>query len=147
MNIREAGINDIAGMHKVRMAVRENVLNSPNLVTHEDYVRFITVGGKGWVCEEDNEIVGFAIISQSDPNVWALFVHPDFEGRGIGKRLHDLMLHWGFEQSHRTIWLTTEPGTRAETFYRKSGWKDAGVIKTGEIKFEMSYADWKQRHL
>lgn len=147
MNIREANINDIAGMHRVRMAVKENVLDNPNLVTHEDYVRFITVGGKGWVCELEDEIIGFSIISKSDPNVWALFVDPSYEGKGIGKRLHDLMLHWGFEQSHRTIWLSTMPGTRAENFYRKSGWRDAGLLKTGEIKFEMSYADWKQRHL
>jgi ribosomal protein S18 acetylase RimI-like enzyme len=147
MLFREATIDDIAAMHKVRMSVKENVLNSPNLVTHEDYVRYLTVGGKGWVCEENGEIVGFAVISQNDTNLWALFVNPNFEGKGIGKRLHDLMLHRTFEHSQRTVWLTTEPGTRAESFYRKSGWRDTGLTKTGEIRFEMSYADWTQRHL
>jgi hypothetical protein len=38
--------------------------------------------------------------------------------------------------------LGTAPGTRAEEFYRKAGWKETGTHGNGEIKFEMSYGNW-----
>jgi deoxycytidine triphosphate deaminase len=40
--------------------------------------------------------------------------------------------------------LSTAPGTRAEKFYKRSGWKDAGFHGKGEIKFEMSHSDWME---
>ena len=78
--------------------------------------------GKGWVCETDNKIIGFAIVSVLDNNVWALFLDPQFEGKGIGKKLHDEMMDWYFSQTDAGIWLSTAPGTRAEIFYRRAGW-------------------------
>jgi len=55
------------------------------------------------------------------------------------------MLDWYFEQTAETIWLGTEPGTRAETFYQKQGWRRAGTHGKSEVKFEMSHADWQAR--
>jgi hypothetical protein len=39
------------------------------LVTDEDCIEFITVRGKGWVCEIDNTIVGFAIVDLKESNI------------------------------------------------------------------------------
>jgi GNAT superfamily N-acetyltransferase len=80
----------------VRNAVKENVLSNPSLVSDTDVENYITQRGRGWVCEIDNFITGFAIADLQDNNIWALFIHPDFEGRGIGKRLHDEMMNWYF---------------------------------------------------
>jgi GNAT superfamily N-acetyltransferase len=41
--------------------------------------------GKGWVAETEDQIVGFSIIDLKENNIWALFVHPDFENKGIGR--------------------------------------------------------------
>lgn len=142
--IREVTIGDIAAIHEVRMAVKENILNNPSLVTHEDYVRYITIAGKGWVYEAEGTIVGFAIVSLDESNVWALFVDPYFENKGIGTQLHDTMLNWFFAFSKKTIWLSTAPGTRAEIFYRKNGWQEVGM-KNGEVKFEMNYDVWQSK--
>src|SRR5215212_1169908 len=138
MIFREAKLADIPRMHFVRMSVQENKLSNPNLVKEEDYTYFITVSGKGWVCETDNHIVGFAIVDMLDNNVWALFVQPGYEGRGIGRHLHNIMMNWYFEQTNKTIWLSTAPGTRAEIFYREAGWQETGMTKSGEIRFEKS---------
>jgi hypothetical protein len=54
------------------------------------------------------------------------------------------MLDWYFNQKKETVWLGTGPDTRAETFYRKAGWKERGKRPNGEIKFEMTYADWSR---
>jgi len=143
MIFREAQISDIEQLHVVRMAVKENALSNPNLVTANDYEEFLTLRGKGWLCEMEGRIVGFAIVDLKDNNVWALFIQPGFEGNGIGQKLHDDMLDWYFSQTESTIWLGTSPNTRAEKFYRKAGWKEVGVHGKGEIKFEMSAADWK----
>lgn len=143
MNFREATIEDIKALHEVRMAVKENVLSNPLLVTDADYRNFLTTHGKGWLCEIGNSIVGFAIIDTVQNNIWALFVHPDHEKKGIGKKLQEIMLRWFFDKSDQTLWLGTAPNTRAENFYRSSGWKDMGLRKNGEIRFEMTYANWK----
>ena len=139
MMIREAVISDIAGIQVVRNAVKENRLSDPALVTDADCETYMTIRGKGWVCVNDGQIVGFAIADLQDHNIWALFLLPGFERRGIGKQLHGIMLDWYFSQTNETVWLSTAPGTRAESFYRKAGWVETGVYGKGEIKFEMSF--------
>ncbi len=64
---------------------------------------------------------------------------PVFEGQGIGRKLHDVMLYWYFDQTRTNLWLGTSPETRAEMFYRKAGWKEIGTHGIDEIKFEMTY--------
>jgi GNAT superfamily N-acetyltransferase len=140
--IREAKIEDIPQIQVVRNAVKENMLSNPDLVTDEDCVEFLTIRGLGWVCEIDQQIVGFSIVDLKDHNIWALFVHPDFEKQGIGRQLHNRMLNWYFAQTKEPVWLGTAPKTRAETFYRMTGWKEIGKHGKGEVKFEMTFSDW-----
>jgi GNAT superfamily N-acetyltransferase len=145
MIIREATINDVPQIQIVRNSVTENTLSDPSLVTDEDCIEFITQRGKGWVCEIESEIVGFSIVDIQDHNIWALFLKPAFEKRGIGQLLHNVMLDWYFTQTTTTVWLGTSPRTRAELFYRKAGWIEVGKHGKNEIKFEMSYNNWVNR--
>ena len=86
----------------------------------------------------------FVVVSRevdvTENNVWALFVQPEFEGRGAGKQLHEVMLQWYFQRTDEPLKLTTAPGTRAELFYRLNGWQDQGKNKNGEIVFQMQKA-------
>jgi len=141
MIFREATTQDIFQIQAVRNSVKENTLPDPSLVTHADCVEFLTKRGKGWVCEIDRKIVGFAIADLKENNIWALFLHPNFEKQGIGRKLHDLMLDWYFAQNKETVWLGTSPNTRAESFYRKAGWLQNGMHDK-EIKFEMTRENW-----
>ncbi|ROI05016.1 N-acetyltransferase [Chryseobacterium sp. G0240] len=143
MNLREAKVEDIAQIQVVRNAVKENPLSDPNLVTDQDCDDFITKRGKGWVYEVEGHVVGFSIVDLVDNNIWALFVHPDHDKKGIGRQLHDIMLNWYFSQKEDTVWLGTAPSTRAESFYRKAGWTEIGTHGKGEIKFEMPYEKWQ----
>ena len=142
MIFREALIADIPQIQIVRNSVRENRLSNPGLVPDKDVEEYIIHRGKGWVCEINNRIVAFAIADLQDDNIWALFLHPDHEGKGIGKRLHDTMLDWYFDQNKNSVWLGTSPGTRAEGFYRKAGWSETGTHGKGEVKFEMTKNEW-----
>jgi GNAT superfamily N-acetyltransferase len=142
MIFREARVEDIKQMRIVRNSVRENMLSDPGMITAEMYEEFLTRRGKGWVCEIDGIIKGFAVADLQENNIWALFVSPDFERRGIGKTLQDKMLEWYFAQGKSNVWLGTSPGTRAEKFYRSSGWKHNGSNGESEMKFEMSVQEW-----
>ena len=145
MIFREATIADIPQIQVVRHSVKENVLSDPALVTDKDCEQFITERGKGWVCEIDGTIVGFSIADIRENNIWALFVHPEHEAKGIGKRLHEEMLDWYFTRTKEKVWLGTSPNTKAEKFYRNNGWKEAGEHGKGEVKFEMTFEDWNSK--
>lgn len=135
--IREAVPADIPQIQLVRNLVKENRLSNPLLVPDSDVLDYITRRGKGWVFDGEGKIIGFSIVSLTDHNVWALFVDPVYEKKGIGRQLHDIMVKWYFSQSSHPLWLSTAPGTRAESFYRMAGWQEAGTHGKGEIKFEL----------
>lgn len=137
----------ILAMHTVRMSVTENALSNPLLVTEKDYQEMLTTRGKGWVCFAEDTLLGFSIVDVQDRNIWALFVAPGHENQGIGRKLHDLMLDWSFEQAGvESLWLSTAPGTRAERFYHAAGWLNTGMTKSGEVRFEMEKSHWKRQN-
>jgi GNAT superfamily N-acetyltransferase len=144
VTFREAQKADISQMMEVRMSVKENVLSNPALVPYEDYIEYLFVRGKGWVCEVGENITGFAIADLQDHNIWALFVRPGYEKMGIGRQLHKIMLDWYFSQTTKKVWLGTAPKSRAEKFYKTAGWKEVGIHGKGEIKFEMRFEDWNK---
>jgi len=147
-NIREALLSDIPQIQRVRNAVTENTLSDPALVPDADVADYLTRRGKGWVSLQADRVTGFAIVSVLDQNVWALFIEPGFDKQGIGRQLHNRMMDWYFEQTSATIWLSTTAGTRAELFYRKAGWEEAGAYGKEEIKFIMTGENWaKQKSL
>ena len=147
INIREAQESDIQEIQFIRGSVKENVLSDPSRVTDEDCRVYLTQRGKGWVAEVGRSIIGFAIADLQDSSIWALFIHPEFERRGIGKMLHHTMLDWYFAQGKEWVWLSTDPNTRAEEFYARQGWQSTKVLPNGEVKFEMTVNAWKARGL
>lgn len=142
MQFREALITDIPQLSALRLAVKENILSNPALVTQQDYVDYLSERGKGWVCEIDGQVVGFAIGDLVKNNVWALFVQPGYEGQGIGRELLINLLDWYYGETRETIWLSTAPNTRAAEFYRSFGWKEVGSLPNGELRFELTAEDW-----
>jgi len=142
LEFREAVQGDIEKLMSIRFAVKENALNNRSLVTEQICRDFIFNRGKGWVCELNDEVLGFAIADLKDENIWALFVHPEHEGKGIGKALHQIMMDWYFDQGKKWVWLGTAPHTRAEQFYQNRGWSAKGQQPNGETRFEMTAEDW-----
>lgn len=139
-HIRPATRTDIPGMHRVRLAVRENRLTS-TAITEKHYSPAIEETGKGWVAVVDDEVRGFAVGNKKTGNIWALFVDPQAEGQGIGRKLHDEMTSWLFAQGLVTLSLGTAPGTRAQRFYESAGWKFVGFHPDGEAMYELARPD------
>lgn len=137
--LRLATPSDYPAMHRLRIAVRENTLSNPARITQAEYLDVMGKLGQSWVVEHAGDIVGFAS-GLNTGNVWALFVHPDFEARGYGKLLHATLVSWLRALNVESIWLSTSPGTRAERFYTLMGWKNCGLVAGGEIRFELDVA-------
>jgi len=126
-------------MHRVRLAVRENTLSDPNRITESDYLAALDELGRTWVVEAAGEIAAFATGYKSG-SIWALFVHPDHEGRSYGTALHSTVVAWLWSLGHERIWLATAAGTRAERFYLSQGWQSCGTVPGGDIRLELGRA-------
>ena len=136
MILRRATQSDIPAMQRVRLAVRENALSNPNRITEADYLAALEDLGRTWVVEVDGEIAAFATGYKAG-SIWALFVHPDHEGRGYGNALHSTLVTWLWSLGHTRLWLTTSPGTRAERFYIARGWQPCGIVPGGDLRLEL----------
>jgi len=135
--LRKAKLSDVPAMNHLRLQVRENILSDPSLVTEKMTGDAITRDGRGWVFDEEGKILGFSIALDANPSIWALFVHPEQEAHGIGSLLHDAAVGWLWSRGATQIWLSTDPGTRAEKFYRDRGWRQTSQLDNGEIKLQL----------
>jgi len=144
LTIRTAHADDVASMHAIRLAVRENRLSSPARVTEADYCARLLRGDGAWVAERAGEVVGFAMLDPPSRSVWALFVSPEAERQGVGRALQAVMLEAAFAVWPR-VSLSTSPGTRAASFYTVSGWIPSGTLQNGERVFELTRETWLSR--
>jgi GNAT superfamily N-acetyltransferase len=135
--IRIAVAEDVPRIREIRDAVKENRLSHPDVVTAADIRRYLDAG-EMWVWDEGGAIMGFSAADTRDGSVWALFVDPAHEGRGIGRALLAMACTALREAGHHVARLGTAPGTRAERFYRRDGWTAEGLDARGEIVFRKS---------
>lgn len=70
-----------------------------------------------WVADYEGMLVGF--VSLNEEMLAALFVHPFFQGNGIGKQL----LQFAMEQSDSLVLSVYKENKRAMDFYRKQGFE------------------------
>lgn len=103
--IRKETIADRPRISEVRLAVRENRLGQAS------------------------------VADPRDGTIFGLFIHPDFEGRGIARALLPRACEDLRAAGFGAATLTTGPGTRAERFYRANGWEEIGRQDEGQIVF------------
>lgn len=138
LHIRRATTSDIPRMQEIRGSVRENVLSDPSRVTVEDYQWFID-NGPLWVGEIDGDIKGISAGDPRDGSIWALFIDPEFEGRGIGRELFAYACQSLKDAGHSEISLYTAAKSRAEHFYRAAGWLSEKPDDKGDMVFRKSF--------
>lgn len=119
---------------RIRASVRENRLSDPSRVTVSDYVWHVTHAAVH-IWEDNGVIQGWSAGDLRDGSIWALFVDPQFEGRGIGQALISATCRSLAADGHYTAKLTTDSGTRAENFYLLDGWEPQGITERREIIF------------
>ncbi|WP_306397537.1 GNAT family N-acetyltransferase [Telluria beijingensis] len=119
---RRATAADIPAMSRIRLAVTEYRLRDPSRVTRQMYEDFLERDGRGWVAQIDGVVVAFSYANGLDGSIWALFVDPGHEGKGLARALLGLATAWLFDMGFAEITLETGAGTRADDFYARQGW-------------------------
>ncbi|MCY3765422.1 MAG: GNAT family N-acetyltransferase [Gemmatimonadetes bacterium] len=144
VQIRKAIAADIPVLFEIRTAVNENAMTEADLaasgITPERSEELLRTEGRCWVAEAGKPVVGFCIANSKTRSIWALFVLPAYEGRGIGRRLAETAVDWLWQNGAEEIWLETETNTRAEGFYEHLGWRRGEVvIKDGyeEVRYNL----------
>ena len=89
--IRPIAISDISKTFRVCTATDENRLTSAQLtalgITESSVSEKLLGSYKGWLCEEQGSVVGFAMGDRSSGEMWVIAVLPTHIRRGIGGRL------------------------------------------------------------
>jgi len=134
-NIREMTAADTPDVFSVRISTTENSVTMVELeeeyeLTPDTLAEAIKFSAKGWVCEVDGQIVGFAMGDSKSGEMTVIAVLSEFECRGIGRMLLEKVRDWLFDSGHDEIWLltTSDPNFRAYGFYQSQGWSATGLI-------------------
>ena len=133
--IRKATLADRRRISEVRLAVRENRLSQASVAKVDTTADWIFANGAFWVWEQDGPVQGFSVADPRDGTIFGLFIHPDYEGRGIARALLPRACEDLRAAGFAVATLTTGAGTRAERFYRENGWEETGRQDNGEIVF------------
>ncbi|WP_186373889.1 GNAT family N-acetyltransferase [Yersinia rohdei] len=139
INVRTAQLSDIDGMFEVRTSVIENHLSREEMrqlgITESVVADMIEKNHCSWVATENDKIIGFTMILPDEGCLFAAFVLPEYEGRGIGRRLVVLAEQELFKY-HEIVWLETDKNSRAAKFYIQLGWGNETNINGTDIKLE-----------
>ncbi len=108
----------------------------------QDYFRdHILKENHVWVLEVDQRPVAF--LAMRDDFIDHLYVHPDYQKRGIGKAL----LNYARQLSPEHLWLyTLQVNTNARTFYEKYGFtaEKFGVTPPPDNEPDVEY-HWRKK--
>jgi ribosomal protein S18 acetylase RimI-like enzyme len=128
MRFRELECEDLPEIFEVRVATWHNARGREELagmgITPESVREMMGRSHRGWLCEVDGRIVGFAMGDKESGEMWVIAVLKEFESRGIGRQLLEHVENWLRLEGWDEIWLTTDPeeSFRAVGFYRHLGW-------------------------
>ncbi len=139
VRIRVAVPSDVNGLFTVRTSVQENMMTREEMqalgITEASVSAMIAASDCAWVATQGEEIIGFSMIIPEEACLFAAFVLPGHQGKGIGKRLVSVAEDALFSL-HPSAWLETGKRTRAAAFYRHTGWGNETDIGDGDIRLE-----------
>ncbi|MDC8756431.1 GNAT family N-acetyltransferase [Janthinobacterium fluminis] len=139
ITIRLADATDIDTIFDIRTSVKENHLSRDQLaergITHDAIREALLAAPCIWMADVNGTAAGFAMADGAEGSIFAAFVRPESEGRGLGRLLMDKAETFLFQQ-HQRIWLETDGASRASGFYRKLGWLPVACLPGGDVRFE-----------
>lgn len=130
MIIRKAKEEGIGALEILFKLTRQKtfISISPDKFNISDYKKSVE-GEEVWVAEESGDIIGFISLWLPDNFIHNLFIHPNWQGRGIGQQL----LKKAEDCLSLPIELkVTADNFKARIFYEKHGWKKISFENDGQ---------------
>lgn len=114
----------------------------PLLEEFEDRMKSVQSRYPWFVCEIDDEIVGYAYASKFNERMaydwsvdFSIYISPEYQGRKIGKGLYHALLKTlklqGFCNAYALI---TSPNIKSESMHKSLGFREMGVCKNAGYK-------------
>lgn len=127
---------DLAGEYiRLRGLTRENAIPEERLralgITAESWAGdILSTELEGFIAESDRRLVGYCFGNTRSGEVVVLAVHPDVEGRGVGRRLLELVVDRLRRGGHERLFLAcaSDPAVRSHGFYRHLGWRSTRSV-------------------
>lgn len=133
LTFRQALPTDIADMFALRARTRENPISPHELaelgITPNSTAEAMVRGRSScWVCSDGSSLVGFATGDRTSGEILVVAVSPEFEGKGVGKRLLQSVIASLRSGGCSRLWLAASPDpcVRSHGFYRYLGWQPTG---------------------
>ena len=150
MHYRPATAADAPACLALRGLTRENAISVAQLaamgITAESWADAVASGNlPGFVCvDEQATIVGYCFGDKASGEVVVLALLPEYEGRGLAKRLLNLVVNVLVEAGHHRLFLgcSPDPAVRSYSFYRQQGWVSTGSFdRAGDEVLELMVSD------
>ncbi|WP_207479998.1 GNAT family N-acetyltransferase [Arenibaculum pallidiluteum] len=135
---RVATSAEVEDLFAIRTSVIENHQSREELadlgITPESVAAMLAADCRAWICDLDGVPAAFSMAKAGERTVFAVFVRPEAEGRGLGRALLEAAESWLFAQGAAEIWLTTglDPTLRAHRLYEAAGWRAGDVTADGQ---------------
>ena len=148
MNLRPALTGDVETLFDIRCSVVENYQSREELtnlgITTQSIQEMIEGGDYiTTIAEENGQPAGFAMAQISEGYIFACFVKPEFENKGLGRALMHSVEEGMHTAGVKKAWLSTGPESelRAVGFYSHLGWYKDGYLEDGQVVFRKTLID------
>lgn len=135
IHYRPARPDDAAACIDLRGRTRENAFSAAQLaelgITVDSWAAGIAEGDFiGRIAEDNGTVVGYGFADRGSGEVLVLALLPDYEGRGIGKRLLQEVVELAHAAGHSRLFLACSADSRSRShgFYRHLGWRPTGEV-------------------
>lgn len=143
--IRVATQDDIDTLFAIRTSVVQNHLSREQMthlgITPQVLADSIREAPCAWVAEVDGQPAAFSMVDLGEGEVFAMFVLPAYENRGLGRQLMAVAEAALFER-HDKLFLITDGRNeiRANGFYQRLGWCVVASVDGDDVRYEKSRA-------
>lgn len=143
--IRQATPQDIDTLFAIRTSVVQNHLSREQMtelgITPDGLADSIRESPCVWIAEVNGEPAGFSMVDLDSGEVFAMFVRPAYENRGLGRQLMAAAEAALFER-HDTLFLVTDgrDEIRANGFYQRLGWSVVDQVDGDDVRYQKSRA-------
>ncbi len=146
-NIKIIQYNSAYAEDAVRMwrESKERAISQKEIHSFEDHVFFLNNilnrGNEIYIATDNNKVIGIIAFNGNEIN--QLYIHNDYQGKGLGKKLLDMAK---INSKGRLTLYTFEVNHKAQRFYERNGFKIIGRGHENEENLDDIKYEWVRQN-